>query len=114
MLSDNCVFIAVGFSMLGLTGVIIGIPLIAEQNAMTVEYFGAEKAKSLSDLNASIFTASQAFGLILGPIFGTYSAHYQGFRATSDIMACMTCISVFMYLFIGNGFNAMLNPWKKI
>ena len=81
---------------------------------MTVEYFGAEKAKSLSDLNASIFTASQAFGLILGPIFGTYSAHYQGFRATSDIMACMTCISVFMYLFIGSGFNAMLNPWKKI
>lgn len=76
LLPDNCVFIAIGFALLGLTGVIIGIPLIAEQNAMTQEYFGQEKAKTLSDMNASIFAASQAFGLIIGPIFGTYSDHY--------------------------------------
>jgi len=104
MMSDNCAFIAIGFGLLGLTGVIIGIPLIAEQNAMTQEYFGKETAKSLSDMNASIFAASQAFGLIIGPVFGTYSDHYYGFRSTSDIMACITIISTLMYLFIGNGF----------
>ena len=28
-------------------------------------------------------------------------------------MALITCVSTFMYLFIGNGFHAMMNPWKK-
>lgn len=79
---------------------------------MTVHYFGEEKARSLSDMNASIFAASQAFGLILGPIFGTYSDHYYGFRFTSDIMSVITMSSVFFYLFIGGGFAAMLNPMK--
>lgn len=44
-MSDDIRFIAFGFGFLGFTGVIIGIPLIAEQNAMTVHYFGEEKAK---------------------------------------------------------------------
>jgi MFS family permease len=64
-------------------------------------------------LNASVFAASQAFGLILGPIFGTYSNHYYGFRFTSDIMSVITVLSVFAYLVIGNGFHAMMNPLKK-
>lgn len=57
-LPDDCAFIAVGFGLMGFTCVIIGIPLIAEQNAMTIEYFGEEKAKTMSDLNASVFAAS--------------------------------------------------------
>jgi hypothetical protein len=103
MFEDNIKYIAVGFALLGFTGVIIGIPLIAEQNAMTVHYFGDKKAKALSDMNASIFAASQAFGLILGPIFGTYSNHYYHFRFTSDIMAAITIISAMLYLFLGGG-----------
>jgi MFS family permease len=35
LLTDNVAFIGVGFALLGFTGVIIGIPLIAEQNTMT-------------------------------------------------------------------------------
>lgn len=57
-LANKVEYIAIGFGLLGFTGVIIGIPLIAEQNAMTIEYFGEETAKSLSDVNASVFAAS--------------------------------------------------------
>ena len=112
-MSDKVEYIAIGFALLGFTGVIIGIPLIAEQNSMTVEYFGETTAKSLSDLNASVFAASQAFGLIIGPIFGTFSNHYYGFRFTSDIMGTITVMSVFLYLAVGGGMEAMLNPLKK-
>lgn len=108
--NDDLRFIAFGFGFLGFTGVIIGIPLIAEQNAMTVHYFGEKKAKELSDLNASIFAASQAFGLIIGPIFGTYCSHYYGFRFLSDVMSCITMVSVLLYLFFGGGIYAMFNP----
>ena len=81
---------------------------------MTQYYFGEQTAKTLSDLNASIFAASQAFGLIIGPIFGTFSDHYYGFRFTSDIMASITISSVFLYLFVGGGLVAMFNPMKKL
>lgn len=112
-MKDDLRFIAFGFGFLGFTGVIIGIPLIAEQNAMTVHYFGEEKAKQLSDMNASIFAASQAFGLIIGPVFGTYANHYYGFRFVSDIMAAITLFSALLYLCFGGGFSAMVNPVLK-
>lgn len=112
-MKDDIRLIAFGFGFLGFTGVIIGIPLIAEQNAMTIHYFGEEKAKQLSDLNASIFAASQAFGLIIGPIFGTYANHYYGFRFVSDIMAGITLLSALLYLLFGGGLNAMMSPLVK-
>ena len=67
----------------------------------------------VSNLAAGIFNSMLALGQMTSPLYGALVYNHAGFRITCDLVAIMSFVLAFVYLFVGKGYEAMLDPCSR-
>ena len=115
-MNDSLWLMGVGQALVGIFNplcLIQGLPEMVD-SVIRLPHFPKNKRRDINYKASGFFNAALGFGQIIAPLYGSNIKNIIGFRMTCDIVAIISLVFGFIYLFVGEGGKAFCLTKKNL